>query len=224
MTKEDHIKTLTDELSPSRSEEEEQKGEVEKEIHEEEEPHTGKEEKQIGEEKHDNTKHEPKAEKKTESKVEKGKTTTEKKKRTRTEKKKPKIVQKKASTRKAETKQAKEKTKSETIDTKPTEIGKIADEEEEAQQEEVSPETLARETTIVLVVLSTPAAPKGKRKRQPSMYFKARKNTRIKMGKPQPPSKEPIIIEDVLTTTREESPSKTPLTYETRSPNTSTWK
>jgi len=30
------------------------------------------------------------------------------------------------------------------------------------------------------------------------------------MGEPQPPSKEPIIIEDVLTTTREESPTKPP--------------
>ena len=36
MTKEDDIKTLTDDLSPSGSEEEEQKEEAKKEIHEEE--------------------------------------------------------------------------------------------------------------------------------------------------------------------------------------------
>jgi len=28
------------------------------------------------------------------------------------------------------------------------------------------------------------------------MYFKARRSTRIKVGKPQPPFKEPIIIDD----------------------------
>lgn len=43
ITKEDDIKTLTDDLSPSRSEEEEKKGEAEKEIHEDEEPHTEEE-------------------------------------------------------------------------------------------------------------------------------------------------------------------------------------
>ena len=74
----------------------------------------------------------------------------------------------------------------------------------------MSPETLAREATTILAALSTPAKPKGKRKRQPSMYFKARKSTRIKMGKPQPPSKEAIIIEDVPTIIKEESPSKAP--------------
>lgn len=56
------------------------------------------------------------------------------------------------------------------------------------------------------------------------MYFKARKSTRIKMGKPQPPSKEPIIIEDVPTATREESPCKISITYERGSPKTSTQK
>ena len=52
MTKEDDIKTLTYDLSPTESEEEEQKGEAEKEIHqeekntqlEEEEPHIEEEE------------------------------------------------------------------------------------------------------------------------------------------------------------------------------------
>ena len=44
------------------------------------------------------------------------------------------------------------------------------------------------------------------------------------MGKPQPSSKEPIIIEDSPTVKREESPSKTPITYERGSPRSSTWK
>jgi len=88
----------------------------------------------------------------------------------------------------------------------------------------VSPKTLAREIAIVLAALSTPAKPKGKMKRQPSMYFKAQKSSRIKMGKPQPSSKEPIIIEDSSIGKNEESPSKTPITYERGSPKTSTWK
>ena len=69
------------------------------------------------------------------------------------------------------------------------------------------------EAVVVLAALSTPAKQKGKRKRQTSMYFKARRSTRIKVGKPQPPSKEPIIIEDAPTMTREESPSKISITY-----------
>jgi len=88
----------------------------------------------------------------------------------------------------------------------------------------VSLETLAREVATILAALSTLAKPKGKRKRQPSMYFKARKSTRIKMGKPQPHSKEPIIIEDAHTAKKEESLSKTPITYERGSPRASTWK
>ena len=57
-----------------------------------------------------------------------------------------------------------------------------------------------------------------------SMYFKARKSTRIKVGKPQPPSKELIVIEDSPTKQKEESPSKISITYERGSPKTSTWK
>jgi len=60
----------------------------------------------------------------------------------------------------------------------------------------VSLKTLEREATATLIVLSTPIKPKQKRKRQTSMYFRARKSTRIKTGKPQPYSKVPIIIED----------------------------
>jgi len=82
----------------------------------------------------------------------------------------------------------------------------------------VSPETLAREVVVVLAALSTLAKQKGKRKRQISMYFKAQRSTRIKVGKPQPPSKEPIIL------TKEEYPSKISITYKRGSPKTSTWK
>jgi len=56
------------------------------------------------------------------------------------------------------------------------------------------------------------------------MYFKARRSTRIKVGKPQPPSKEPIFIEDTPTEKKEESPSKISITYERGSPKTSTWR
>ena len=96
--------------------------------------------------------------------------------------------------------------------------------EEKDQQEEKSLETLAREVAVVLAALSTPAKQKGKRKRQTSMYFKARRSTRIKVGKPQPQSKEPIVIEDTPTKKKEESPYKISITYERGSPKTSTWK
>jgi len=48
---------------------------------------------------------------------------------------------------------------------------------------------LAREVAAVLVALSTLPKQKWKRKRQTSMYFKARRSTRIKVGRPQPQSK-----------------------------------
>ena len=47
---------------------------------------------------------------------------------------------------------------------------------------------------------------------------------RIKTGRPQPPSKEPITIVDTPTTPKERSPSKASITYERGSPKTSTWK
>jgi len=59
----------------------------------------------------------------------------------------------------------------------------------------VSCETLEKEETTTLATLSTPIKPKQKRMRQTSMYFRARKSTRIKTGKPHPSSKVPIIIE-----------------------------
>jgi hypothetical protein len=44
------------------------------------------------------------------------------------------------------------------------------------------------------------------------------------MGKPQPSSTVPIVIEDSPTVKGEESPSKIPITYERGSPISSTWK
>lgn len=82
---------------------------------------------------------------------------------------------------------------------------------------------LAREAAVVLATLSTPTKQKGKRKRQPSCTL-AKRSTRIKVGKPQPPSKEPIVIEDTPTKKKEESPSKISITYERESPKISTWK
>ena len=43
---------------------------------------------------------------------------------------------------------------------------------------------MAREVTAVLAALSTPPKQKGKRKRKTSTYFKARRGTRIKVGRP----------------------------------------
>jgi len=60
----------------------------------------------------------------------------------------------------------------------------------------VSLKTLEIEVEATLTTLSTPIKPKQKRKRQTSMYFRARKSTRIKIGKPQPSSKVPIVIDD----------------------------
>jgi len=150
----------------------------------------------------------------------------EKRKRTKVEKKEPKKAQKNTATGKAGTRQEKEKTPPKVTEAKVkiVDTGKITGDEGEEQQEETSPETLAREAAVVLAALSTLAKQKGKRKRITSMYFKAIKSTRIKVGKHQPPSKEPIIIEDAPTEKNEESPSKIPITYERGSPKNSTWK
>ena len=122
-----------------------------------------------------------------------------------------------------ETKQEEEEIKTRIEETKPAEAEKTKEEETEAPKAEVSPETLEREVAVVLVALSAQVKPKPKRKRQPSMYFKARKSTRINMGKPQPPSKEPITIEYSPTAKKDESPSRTAITYERGSPRSSTW-
>ena len=76
----------------------------------------------------------------------------------------------------------------------------------------------------MLATLSTSPKQKGKQKREPSMYFKARRSMRIKTGRPQPPSKEPITILDTLTTQKERSPLKASITYERGSLKTSTWR
>lgn len=95
---------------------------------------------------------------------------------------------------------------------------------EKEQQTDKSLEILAREVESVLATLRTPPKQKGKRKRQTSMYFKARRSTRIKVGRPQPQSKEPIVIEDTTPKPKEGSPSKISVTYERGSQKTSTWR
>lgn len=74
----------------------------------------------------------------------------------------------------------------------------------------------------MLATLSTSPKQKEKRKREPPLYFKARRSVRIKTSRPQPPSKEPITIVDTPTTPRERSPSKATITYEWGRPKTST--
>lgn len=68
---------------------------------------------------------------------------------------------------------------------------------------------------------------KNKRQRQTPLYFKTRKSSRIKEGKPQNPTNTPIIIEESLSKIEELEPiemkvdkvtspgaiSKTPITY-----------
>ena len=97
-------------------------------------------------------------------------------------------------------------------------------EAEKADQEEESLETLEREAAAALTALSTPIKPKQKRKRQVSMYFRASKSTRIKIGKPQPSSKVPITIEDSPFAKGKESPSKAPITYERGTRRSPKWK
>lgn len=82
---------------------------------------------------------------------------------------------------------------------------------------------LAMEAAAVLAALSTPPKPKEKRKRETPLYFKARRSVRIKTGKPQPPSKSPIVIEDTPTSPKEKSPSRILVTYERGSPKKTTW-
>jgi len=57
---------------------------------------------------------------------------------------------------------------------------------ETEQQKEKSPEVLAREVVVVLAALSTSPKQKGKRKREPFMYFQARRSMQIKTGRPKP--------------------------------------
>jgi len=46
------------------------------------------------------------------------------------------------------------------------------------------------------------------------MYFKARRSTQIKVGRPQPQLKEQIVIKDTTAKQKEESPSQISITYE----------
>ena len=131
----------------------------------------------------------------------------------------------KAATAKAGTQKEKRKTHPEisVIQTEIVDTEVSIRSEGKEQQEEKSPESLAREAAVVLAALSMPTKQRGKRKRT-SMYFKSRKSTRIKVGKPHPSSKESIVIKDSPTKKKEESPSKISITYERGSPKTSTWK
>ena len=123
-----------------------------------------------------------------------------------------------------ETKPEEEETKTKQEETKPVETEKTKREEQGVEKIEVSPETLEREVETTLPTLNIPVKPKQKRTRRTSMYFRSQKSTRIKMGKPRPSSTVPIIIEDSPTIKGEESPSKTPITYERGSPKSSTAK
>ncbi|WP_431002901.1 hypothetical protein, partial [Klebsiella pneumoniae] len=51
-----------------------------------------------------------------------------------------------------------------------------------------------------------------------------RRSMRIKNGRPQPLSKEPITILDTPATQKERSPSKASINYEQGSPKSSTWR
>jgi len=83
-----------------------------------------------------------------------------------------------------ETKPKEEETKTKQEEIKPADIEKKKGEEKGVEKVEVSLETLERGAIVVLAILSTPVKHKQKRKRRTSMYFRAQKSTRIKIGKP----------------------------------------
>ena len=60
----------------------------------------------------------------------------------------------------------------------------------------VSPKPTKKEAVVALISLGTHIKPIGKRQRQNPLYFRTRRSTRIKQGRPQTPTKTPIIIED----------------------------
>jgi len=62
----------------------------------------------------------------------------------------------------------------------------------------VSSEPTEKEAPVALTSLSTPIKSNGKRQRKTPHYFRTRKSTRIKQGRPQIPTKILIIIEDSL--------------------------
>ena len=121
-------------------------------------------------------------------------------------------VQLKSVTAKATTQKQKEKTQS--AKQAKTGTGISTGIREKEQQEEKSSEILAREVAAMLATLSRSPKQKGKRKRETPMYFKARRSTRIKVGRPKPQSKEPMTIEDATTKQKKESHSKITINYE----------
>jgi len=70
-----------------------------------------------------------------------------------------------------------------------------------------------RGATTTLTALISPIKQKGKRQRQTPSYFRTRKSIRIRQGKPQTPTKIPIVIED-SPKQKEKMPSqKSPISY-----------
>ena len=61
------------------------------------------------------------------------------------------------------------------------------------------PEVSEGEAATTITTLGTPVKKKGKIRRQIPLYFRTRKSTRIKQGKPQISTKNPIEIEDFPT-------------------------
>lgn len=69
-------------------------------------------------------------------------------------------------------------------------------EEDKEESPRVSLEPNEREASTTLTTIITPIIKKGKRQRQTPLYFKTSKSTRIRQGKPQTPTKIPIVIQD----------------------------
>jgi len=67
--------------------------------------------------------------------------------------------------------------------------------EHKEESPRVSPEATERELVAALTTLTTLIKKKGKRKMQTPLYFRTRKSTRIRQGKPQTSTKIPIQIE-----------------------------
>ena len=95
----------------------------------------------------------------------------------------------------------------------------IEGQEHKEESPRVSLKAPKRETIAALTALSTLVKKKGKRRRQTTLYFRIRKSTRIKQGKPQTSTKIPIEIEDSHTERDKIPSSKSPITY-VRRPST----
>ena len=104
-----------------------------------------------------------------------------------------------------------------------TKTGASTGSQTKAKTKKEKVDILEREVAAVLAALSTPTKPREKRKRETPLYFKARRSVRIKTGKPQPPPKSPIVIEDTPSSPQEKSPSRISVTYEKGSPKKNTW-